>query len=138
RPARDILTLHLCIERVRAIPLEDLRERRNLLAQFVARAVAPRVTLVEPRAAVNLLKHRGGVVVHFAVDADRSLERGVVEDEGDAVAREAHIELDAVSAILEGSLKGGVCVLGRVRRGAAVADDERAAVGSSPFGCSGA
>jgi hypothetical protein len=48
-----------------------------------------------------------------------------VDDDGHAVAREAHVELDAVGAAVEGALEGDEGVLGRERGGAAVADDER-------------
>src|SRR5438132_1676403 len=51
-------------------------------------------------------------------------------NDGHAVAREPHVELDAVCAFLKREVEGGQRVFGRAARRAAMADDEKAAVGN--------
>jgi len=50
-----------------------------------------------------------------------------VNDDGHAVGREPHVELDAVGSGAARKLEGGQGVLRRVGRSAAVRDDEGAA-----------
>ena len=50
------------------------------------------------------------------------LERGVVHYHRRAVPREPDVQLERVGPLMHGQLEGGQCVLGRVRRGAAMGD----------------
>ena len=67
------------------------------------------------------------MVAHRSRAVGGALQGEIVDDHRLLVGREVHVQLDAVGALLERQLEGGDGVLGRVGRGAAVADHEEGA-----------
>ena len=66
------------------------------------------------------------MVAHRSRAVGGALQGEIVDDDRLLVGGEVHVQLDAVGALLEGQLEGRDGVLGRVGRGASVADHEGA------------
>jgi hypothetical protein len=75
-------------------------------------------------------QRRGGEGIDAAVGGVGSIEGGVVDDEGLAVAADLHVELDAVGAAPQGGGERGQGVFGVVGRISPVAEKQRAHTGT--------
>ena len=65
--------------------------------------------------------------VHESVDADRPAQGCVVDDDGNAIARQVDVEFNPVYPLCQGKCVGGQGVLGHDADGATMPDDERPA-----------
>ena len=99
-------------------------EGRHALA-LVVRAREAREASVEPSADAGRAQLFGGEGGYGVAARAGARERRVVDTDGHAVTREAHIELKPVGPIFEGAAEGGQSILGCVCGSAAVSDDER-------------
>jgi hypothetical protein len=83
------------------------------------------MTAIEPTSGVNLAEFAGSRFSNQSFTKGRSSQALVVNDYRDAVARQADIQFDAVSAVIQSSGEGSERIFGGESRGATVADYQR-------------
>jgi len=104
------------------VACEYLGQARDAVATaHVALAVDP----AEVEGRVELRQHVGAVLVHVPHAVGRTLERRVVMHHHDAVARQAHVELEAVGPDEQAVVEGEEGILGPQGRPAAMRERQK-------------
>ena len=104
---------------------QDARKGGHAFAPVLRASMSWKAT-VEPRADIRCAEFVGGQGGDGNGASAGAFQRGIVDNDGHAVARAAHVELKPIRAVVKGAGESRQRVLRRERRRSAMADDQGA------------